>query len=136
MRKREGETMPFLTIYLREGCDDASIETCMREITAAGADTLENTLTRMIRITVKEAKANRVYENGICRDAITPTVVFNIGPGRSDEAKNSFMNQIADILHKNLGCPKESVRGYIMEAGNPNNFCIGGKLKDFSKKVK
>ncbi len=127
--------MPFITLYLKEGCSDASIEKCLKEITAAGAETLENTLPRMIRIKVYDAPKARVYSGGAVTEKTNPTVVFNIGPGRSEEAKNKFMAKIADILHENLGCPKEDVRAFIYDNANPNNFCIGGKPKDFTKKV-
>lgn len=128
--------MPFITLYLPKGCDDAALEKSMREITTVGADLLENTLERMIRVTVFEANPERVYENGVQTDKLIPTVLFRVGPGRSDEAKNEFMRQIAEILNRNLGCAKEDVRAYIMDNQEGHHFCIGGKPKDFSKKVK
>ena len=130
--------MPFVTLYLRKGCDDAAVEACMREITEAGAETMENTLLRMVRVSVYDIPGHRIYEGGkiVAEDDLAPTVFFEIGPGRSDEAKNLFMDQIADILHKNLGVPKERVRAYVRDNDHPENFCIDGKLKDFSKKVK
>ncbi len=130
--------MPFVTLYLRKGCEDAAVDTCMREISEAGADIMENTLLRMVRVSVYDIPANRIYEGGklVAGNDIAPTVFFDIGPGRSDEAKNKFMDRIADILHKNLGVPKERVRAYVKDNDHPENFCIDGKLKDFSKKVK
>lgn len=128
--------MPFVTLYLPRGCDDAAIEKSMREITAAGANTLENTLERMVRVTVFEADPARVYQGGTQATGLKPTVLFRIGPGRSPEAKDSFMNQIAEILSSNLRCPKEEVRGYVMDNEKGHHFCIGGKHKDFTKKVK
>ena len=56
--------MPFVTLYLTKGCNNKALEKSMREITAAGADTLENTLTRMVRVTVFESEPERVYEGG------------------------------------------------------------------------
>ena len=47
----------------------------------------------------------------------------------------SFMEQIAEILHRNLGVEKRRVRAYVEDNEHPENFCIDGKLKDFSKKV-
>lgn len=129
--------MPFVTLYVPRGQDDKVLEKCMREITEAGANTLENTLTRMIRVTVFEADQERVYNGGEHTTEIDPVVLFRIGPGRSAEAKDSFMAQIADILHNNLGCPKERIREYVMDNNGPeHHFRIGGKLKDFTKKVK
>jgi len=128
--------MPFVTLYLPRGCDDAAIEKSMREITAAGADTLENTLERMVRVTVFESDPERVYQGGEQAKDLMPTVLFRVGPGRSAAAKDFFMNQIAEILHNNLNCPKDSVRSYVMDNEEGHHFCIGGKAKDFTKKVK
>ncbi|MPM33760.1 hypothetical protein SDC9_80338 [bioreactor metagenome] len=128
--------MPFVTLYLPRGCDDAAIEKSMREITTAGANTLENTLERMVRVTVFEADPERVYQGGEQARGLKPTVLFRVGPGRSAQAKNSFMNQIAEILSNNLRCPKEDVRAYVMDNEQGHHFCIGGKHKDFTKKVK
>lgn len=127
--------MPFMTIYIREGCSSEAIEKSLKEITVAGAEILENTLPRMIRIRVYDAPKDRVYSGGANVAELNPTVVFNIGPGRSGDAKLKFMDATAEILHKNLGCPKESVRAFVYDNANPNNFCIGGKPKDFTKKV-
>ena len=129
--------MPFVTLYVPRGLDDAQLEKSMKEITEAGANTLENTLTRMIRVTVFEADQARVYNGGEHTDKIDPVVLFRIGPGRSAEAKDSFMAQIAEILHRNLGCDKQSIREYVLDNNGPeHHFCIGGKPKDFTKKVK
>lgn len=129
--------MPFITIYLRKGCDNAAIEKSMKEISNAGADIMENTLLRMVRVSVYEVPAHRIYEGGkiVNRNEIIPTVFFDIGPGRSDEAKNAFMAEITNILNRNLGVPKEKVRCYVRDNEHPENFCIDGQLKDFSKKV-
>lgn len=75
--------MPFITLYLPRGCDDGALETSMREITAAGAELLENTLERMIRVTVLEADPERVYQGGAQAEKLAPTVLFRVGPGRS-----------------------------------------------------
>lgn len=128
--------MPFVTLYLRKGCADDALEKSMREITSAGANTLENTLERMVRVSVYEVDPERVYCGGKNTGEIQPTVLFRVGPGRSAEAKLSFMNQISNILSTNLGCRKEDVRAYVMDNEKGHHFCIGGKHKDFSKKVK
>ena len=128
--------MPFITLYLPQGCDDGVLETSMREITAAGAQLLENTLERMIRVTVLEADPHRVYQGGVNVETLTPTVLFRVGPGRSAEAKDAFMAQIAAILSRNLGCAEADVRAYVLDNEEGHHFCIGGKHKDFSKKVK
>lgn len=128
--------MPFVTIYLPRGCDDAALERSMRQITDAGAEILENTLERMIRVTILEADPARIYQGGEHTEPLTPTVLFRIGPGRSAGAKDAFMGEIARILSEQLGCPKETIRGYVLDNEEGHHFCIGGKHKDFSKKVK
>lgn len=128
--------MPFVTLYLPRGLDDGALEASMREITDVGADLLENTLKRMIRVTIWEAEPERIYEGGKCAQGLYPVVLFRVGPGRSAQAKDAFMEQIAEILHKNLGCPKENVRALVLDNEKGHHFCIGGKPKDFSKKVK
>lgn len=128
--------MPFITLYVPRGCDNGALEQSMREITAAGANLLENTLERMIRVTVLEAAPDRVYQGGKTAQGLVPTVLFRVGPGRSAGAKDAFMEQIAAILSQNLGCPRENVRAYVLDNEEGHHFCIGGKHKDFSKKVK
>ena len=46
------------------------------------------------------------------------------------------MDQIASILSRNLGGAMEDVRAYVLDNEEGHHFCIGGKHKDFSKKVK
>ena len=130
--------MPFVTMYLREGCDNAAIERSMAQISQAGADIMENTLLRMVRVSVYEIPGRHIYDGGkpVAEGDIAPTVFFDIGPGRSEEAKTAFMDRIAQILHENLGVPKEKVRAYVEDTARPQNFCIDGVVKDFSKKVK
>ena len=128
--------MPFVTIYLKRGYDEAAMVKSMKEISETGADLLENTLLRMVRVTVLDAPEERVYIGGEYSEGLHPTVIFNVGPGRSPEAKQAFMRRIAEILSKNLGCEKEDVREYILDESDPNNFVIGGVVKDFNLKVK
>ena len=130
--------MPFVTIYMRKGCDDLAVAACMKEISEAGAEIMENTLLRMVRVSIYDIPSYRIFEGGVlvAEDDIAPTVFFDIGPGRSDEAKAAFMAKITEILHRNLGVPKERVRAYVKDNDRPENFCIDGKVKDFSEKVK
>ena len=128
--------MPFVTIYVRSGCDDLAVETSMRQITQAGEDILENTLKRMVRVSFFETDARRVYTAGEYEPELAPLVLFRIGPGRSADAKDLFMKKICEILCKNLGCRPENVHSYIMDNEEGFHFCIGGKPKDFGKQVK
>ena len=128
--------MPFVTMYVPKGLDDKALEKSMREITDAGEEILENTLKRMVRVTVFESEPERVYEGGEHSDELCPVVLFRIGPGRSGEAKDQFMNRIAEILHENLKCQKANVRGYVLDNEEGHHFTLGGKPKDFTKKVK
>ena len=128
--------MPFFRMYMPKGQDDQAIEKSLREITAAGADILENTLPRMIRIGIYESDPEKIYQGGQPVDRLTPTVIFNCGPGRSLEAKNKLMDRVATILSENLGCDKADVRCYLLDNWDGHHLMIDGKPKDFSKKVK
>jgi phenylpyruvate tautomerase PptA (4-oxalocrotonate tautomerase family) len=134
--KKGGDEMPFVTMYLPEGCKDEALGKTMQEVTAAGENILENKLARIVRVTVLEASQNHIYQGGKPVSDLNPTVVFRIGPGRSDGAKDAFMYRVAEIIHSNLDCPMESIRGYLMDNEKGHHFCIGGKAKDFTKKVK
>ena len=63
-------------------------------------------------------------------------MLFRIGPGRSAGAKDRFIKRIAEILQTNLGCDPQKIRGYVLDNEDGYHFCIGGKPKDFGKKVK
>lgn len=128
--------MPFYRMYVPQGLDDQAVEKSLREITAATADILENTLPRMVRIGVYESDPEKIYQGGRAMDCLAPTVVFNCGPGRSLEAKRTLMDRVADILSGNLGCDKEQVRCHLLDRWDGHPLMIDGKPKDFSKKVK
>lgn len=128
--------MPFVTIYVKHGCNDKALEKSMHEITEAGEEILENTLKRMVRVSIFETDAERVYTAGEYEPDLAPMVVFRIGPGRSAEAKDRFMKRVSGILQTNLGCSAEKIRGYVLDNVDGYHFCIGGKPKDFGKKVK
>ena len=129
--------MPFITLYLPRGCDDGALETSMRGDHGGRCRLLENTLERMIRVTVLEADLERVPRAGLRRKPLPPTVLFRVGPGRSAGAKDAFMDQIASILSRNLGCAKEDVRAYVLDNEEGHHFCIGGlKAQKTLKKVK
>lgn len=124
--------MPTIDITMRKGCSDEAIEKCLIQIPRAAEDILENTKTRMLRVSVFEAEPEMIMQNGENPDGIFPTVVFTIGPGRSTEAKQKFSEKITEILVENLGCKKEEVRIYILSSEG-NYFAIGGKPKVFAK---
>lgn len=128
--------MPFYRMYVPKGQDDKAIEKSLKEITAATADCLENTLPRMVRIGVYESDPEKIYQGGKALDRLAPTLIFNVGPGRSLEAKNALMEKIATILSTNLGCKKEDVRCHLLDNPDGHHIMIDGKPKDFSKKVK
>lgn len=128
--------MPFYRVYIPQGLDDKAIEKSLREITAATADILENTLPRMVRIGVYESEPGKTYQGGRPAEDLTPTVVFNCGPGRSLEAKNALMDRVASILSENLRCDKREVRCHLLDSWGGHHLMIDGKPKDFSKKVK
>lgn len=128
--------MPFYRMYMPKGLDDQAVEKSLREITAATADILENTLPRMVRIGIYESDPEKIYEGGQSADRLEPTVIFNCGPGRSLGAKHALMNQVAEILSRNLGCSKQDVRCHLLDNWDGHHLMIDGKPKDFSKKVK
>ena len=69
--------MPFVTLYLPKGCSNKALEKSMREITVAGEKTLENTLMRMVRVTVFESEPERVYEGGRHTDLSFPACALS-----------------------------------------------------------
>lgn len=124
--------MPTIDITLRKGCSDEAIEKCLLQIPRAAEDILENTKTRMLRVSVFEAEPEMILQDRKMADGIFPTVVFTIGPGRSEEAKKKFAQKITDILVENLKCRQEEVRVYTLSSAG-NHFAIGGKPKVFPK---
>ena len=128
--------MPFYRVYMPRGLDDKAMEKSLREINAATADILENTLPTMVHVGVYESAPEKIYQGGKPAEAILPTVVFNCGPGRSLEAKNTLMDKVSDILSENFGCRKQDVRCHLLDNWVGHHLMIDGKPKDFSKKVK
>lgn len=124
--------MPTIDITLRKGCSDAAIEQCLLQIPREAERILENTKTRMLRVSVFEAEPAMSFAGGAEAEGINPTVVFTIGPGRSDEAKRKYAARVTEILCENLGCKPEEVRMYILSSEG-NHFAIGGKPKVFAK---
>ena len=53
-----------------------------------------------------------------------------------DYWQDSYDNRQNYRHSRNLGCAKEDVRAYVLDNEEGHHFCIGGKHKDFSKKVK
>ena len=128
--------MPFMRVYMAKTDNDTGLEKSLREITAAGEEILENVLTRMIRIGVYESDPINVYEGGEPVEEDVVTVIFNVGPGRSLEAKNTFMKKIAEVFSTNMGFQKENVRCHILDNWEGHHLVIDGAPKDFTKKVK
>lgn len=126
--------MPIVNITMKKGCSDSAIEKCMEAVAEAIYSNLENTLPRMVRITVNETPGIFIRDGDSIPDHCAPTVTLALGPGRSEEAIGKCMAGVVEAVHKELDVPKEKVRFYIL-FDNPNNFSIGGKLKDFGKKV-
>ncbi len=124
--------MPTIDITMRKGCSDEAIEKCLLQIPRAAEEILENTKARMLRVSVFEAEPEMILQDRETADGIFPTVVFTIGPGRSEEAKKKFAQKITDILVENLECTREEVRVYTLSSAG-NHFAIGGKPKVFAK---
>ncbi len=126
--------MPFINLYIRQGCKPEEIERCVKSVTAAVADNLENTLPRMVRISIYEIPESYMTEGGGAPDSAAPTLILQLGPGRSDEAVARCLSAVVEAVHQSFGVPKSKVRFYV-ERVPGENFAIGGKLKNFNKKV-
>ena len=126
--------MPIVNLTVKKGCSDAALADCMKALTDAIASNLENTLPRMIRVSVTEVPDNRVVQGEQKVEHCIPTAVFQLGPGRSDVAIEKCMQAMVNAIHLTLDVPKDDVRVYIT-AVEGDHFAIGGKAKDFSIKV-
>lgn len=126
--------MPNFYVSLRKGCSDAAIERMMKEITEAAYTTLENVAQRMVRVTVDEYEENCAVQGGQVVLEPLPTITFRVGPGRSYETRLELAKKMTEIVSRELNVNPQSVRVYI-EYGKADHFAIGGKLKDFNKKV-
>lgn len=126
--------MPFVNLYVRQGISSAQTRQLVSDVTAAIADNLENTLPRMVRISIYEIPSPYMRDGAGQPETPAPTLVLQLGPGRSDEAVDRCLTAVVEAVHQALDTPKESVRFYV-ERVPGENFAIGGKLKDFQKKV-
>lgn len=127
-------SLPFINLYMRQGLAGAQARELAERVTAAVADNLENTLPRMVRISIYEIPDSHLYAGDCPRTSAAPTLVLQLGPGRSDEAVGRCLEAVTDAVHRALDVPREEVRFYV-ERVPGENFAIGGKLKDFNKKV-
>ena len=123
--------MPFIDMYVKQGLSDLQIRKTVESVTAAVAGNLENTLPRMVRISVYELPENCCYAQG----ERAPSLKLQLGPGRSDEAVARCIEAVVSAVHESMDIPKEEVRFYV-ERVPGENFAIGGKLKNFNEKVK
>ena len=126
--------MPFINLYVKQGLSDCELRQITKSVTEAVATNLENTLPRMVRVCIYEIPAKYFYAAPRSESTRAPTLTLQLGPGRSDEAIVKCVNAVVDAVHKSLSIPREEVRFYV-ERVPGENFAIGGKLKDFSKKV-
>lgn len=122
--------MPFINMYLKQGLSPEQTRACVREVTAAVAGSLENTLPRMVRVCIYEIPAEYMSDGGRAPDSFAPTLILQLGPGRSDEAVQACLRAVVSAVHRTLDIPEETVRFYI-ERVPGSHFAIGGKLKNF-----
>ena len=124
--------MPIVELTIQSGCRDEDIAACMKAITASIAGNLENTLPRMVRVTVTEVEQKYILQGSAHPQGAAPTVMFQLGPGRSDEMIEKTLQEIVQAIHTHLGAPEDEIRVYLnMITGD--SFSIGGKVKDFGK---
>ena len=126
--------MPIVELSIKKGCKDEDISNCMKAITDAIASNLENTLPRMVRVTVTEMEEKYIYQGLDHPVGIAPTAIFQLGPGRSDEMIAKSLKEIAQAIHTHLHEPLDQIRVYLNLIPG-DTFSIGGKIKDFNKKV-
>ena len=88
----------------------------------------------MVRVSIYEIPAKYFYAAPSSEASRAPTLTLQLGPGRSDEAIAKCVDAVVDAVQESLSIPREDVRFYV-ERVPGENFAIGGKLKDFSKKV-
>lgn len=124
--------MPIVELTIQPGSRDEDIAACMKAITASIAGNLEKTLPRMVRVTVTEVEEKYILQGHAHPQQIAPTVMFQLGPGRSDAMIEKTLQEIVEAIHVHLGAPEEQIRVYLNLISG-DSFSIGGKVKDFGK---
>ena len=122
--------MPIMTIHLVEGRkSDAQMAECASAITAVASATLESVLPRMVRITFIESAARYVAQSGQTPGgSALPTVLFQLGPGRSDPAIAECIRQMTEAIGRTLDESPANIRIFIVR--DPGTyFSIGGAFK-------
>lgn len=120
--------MPSIQIMMNYGCEEEKIEKLMRAMPDVVCSTLENTLVRMVRVSVNETKPEYIRQGMEIPQGIAPTVSFYLGPGRSEEAIRKCLAKMAQTFEDCGVCSKENVRIYIMTP-QPKHFAIAGKIR-------
>lgn len=124
--------MPIIDMTVKRGLSDEQLAGCMKELTAVIADTLENVLPRMVRISIMEVDTDYIRTGRTKPESgYAPVLHFQLGPGRKRESIMKCMDEIVEVVHRCLNVPAEDVRLY-MHMIRGEQFAIGGKLKDFS----
>lgn len=120
--------MPSIQIMMNQGCPEERIEKLMRAMPGVVCSTLENTLVRMVRVSVYETRPEYVRQGQTQPEQIIPTVSFYLGPGRSEEAIRRCLEKMAQSFEECGVCPRENVRIYIMTP-QPKHFAIDGTIR-------
>lgn len=124
--------MPIIDMTVKRGLNDEKLTRCMKELTAVIADTLENVLPRMVRVSITEVDTDYIRTGKIKpENSYAPTLHFQLGPGRKKESIMKCMDEMIEVVHHCLDVPAEDVSLY-MHMIRGEQFAIGGKLKDFS----
>lgn len=123
--------MPIIDMTVKRGLSDEQLTRCMKELTTVIADTLENVLPKMVRVSIMEVDTDYIRTGrNKPEKGYAPTLHFQLGPGRKKESIMKCMDEMVEVVHQCLNVPAEDVSLY-MHMIRGEQFAIGGKLKDF-----
>lgn len=120
--------MPFINMTIKEGCPEEKIERCMKDMSNAIAENLDNTKLRMVRVTVMEILEKDMIQGDETPESWHPCMTFDIGPGRSEESIQRTMKAIVESCANALEIDKRDVNLSIIRTPN-ELFTIAGEVK-------
>lgn len=125
--------MPFIELTVKKGLPGERLAACMKRLTYAAVDTLENVALPMVRVTVVEVEEDYIRDGGQRPAAHFPVSIhFQLGPGREKPSIMTCMDRMVDAVSETLRVPKRDIRLYI-HLIEGDQLAIGGKLKNFGQ---